>query len=351
MIKKNKFAFILTIVLLLIAILLVVNRNYTSTLQNKDADFAVYDTASVTKIFIADLDTSEVLLERTSNGWTVNSDYLANQRKIDVMLNTMMKLRVRGPVSKSSQENVVKRMAGIAIKVEVYQIVPRINLFERIKLFPREVRTKSYFVGDNPRDNVGTFMYKEGAKHAYIMHLTGFVGFVTSRYSPLEDDWRDYTVFKKKMNEIQAVTLEFNEEPEMGYTIERSDKHRYRLTRLTDQYVYPDFDTLKVLNYLSSFADVRFESLLNNLPLARRDSVINSPYKHRLTLLGTDGEEIRVTTYNKAAQADNLDIDESLVPMDYDRLYALVNDDKDFVLIQYYIFDKLLRSIDYFERE
>ena len=41
----------------------------------------------------------------------------------------------------------------------------------------------------------------------------------------------------------------------------------------------------------------------------------------------------------------NMSYDPSADP---ERLYALINDDKDFVLIQYYVFDRILRTINYF---
>lgn len=350
MIKKNRFAFILTLVLLIIAAVLVISTNYNSTLQPKDADFAVLDTANVTKIFIADLDTNEVLLERANGGWIINGQHTANQHKVDVMLNTMLKLRVRGPVSKASHDNVIKRMAGISVKVEVYEIVPKINLFDRIKLFPTEKRTKVYYVGDVPKDNIGTFMLKEGADQAYITYITGFKGFVMSRYSPLEDDWRDHTIFKKRLNEIQSVTVEFNEEPYQSYHIEKLDRHQFKLTRLADQYVYPEYDTLRLLNFLTSFSDIRFEALLNhNMPSQKRDSIISSPFLHRITLVDIHGDSTSVTSFTKKKFADHLDVEEKLVPVDLDRMYALVNDDRDFVLLQYFVFDKVLRPALYFE--
>ncbi|MBK9291222.1 MAG: DUF4340 domain-containing protein [Bacteroidetes bacterium] len=348
--KKNRLALYLTIGLALTALVLVLTRSGSSTVDYKDADFAVLDTASVTRIFIADLDTNQVLLERTARGWTLNKDYKASQWKVDELLNTMLKLRVRGPVSQSSHNNVISRMAGIALKVEVYQKKPLINLFDKIKLFPREVRTKTYYVGDNPRDNIGTFMLKEGARTAYIMYMTGFKGFVMSRYSAFEDDWRDHTVFSHKLNDIRSVELIFNEEPWQSFRIERTDGLNFKIIRLADDKVMPEYDTLRLLNYLTSFGDLRFEAVLNNtMPRQKIDSVLNSPFLHRLTLVDMQGDTTRMTTFNKKKFAEHLDIEEKLVPMDLDRAYALVNRERDFVLIQYFVFDKVLRPALYFE--
>lgn len=345
--KNNRLALIVTLFLVVVAIFFIWNKNASSTLH-ADADFAVTDTASVTKIFIADMNANEVLLERSSDGWILNKNFKAQQRKISDLLYTMMKLRVRTPVAQASQDNVIKRMAGMAVKVEVYQVLPRINLFNRIKFFPREIRSVVYYVGDTPKDNLGTFMLKEGAETAYIMQITGFKGFLSSRYSPLADEWRDHKVFSTNLNDIQSVKVEFNQEPEKSYVITRVGKHAYKLENLQGQTFNQNIDTLRMLNFLSSFADIRFEALLNSLPETRKDSVTNSPFLHQITLTNTQGEQNVVTTFTKKKFGQYIVNEDRLAPLDLDRMYARVNQGKDFVLIQYFVFDKVLRPVNYF---
>lgn len=344
--KNNRIAFLLTFVLILIALAMYWTNQHKNTL-NDDASFAVSDTASVTRIFIAGMDDNEVLLERVADGWTVNKHFKAQTRKVDDLLNTMMKLRVRTPVSKASQDNVITRMAGMAVKVEVYQQLPRIEVFG-LSLFPREVKSLVYYVGDAPKDNLGTFMLKEGAETAYIMQITGFKGFLSTRYSSIQDNWRDHTVFRTKLNDISSVRLEFNEKPDESYQIERVGKHNYSITLLNKQQQMEAYDTIRVLNFLSAFADIRFESMLNNLPKNMVDSITSSPFLHKLKLTDIHGQSFEVTTFTKKRRDQNTVDELSLQPVDLDRMYALVNDGKDFVLIQYFVFDKVLRPAKYF---
>jgi len=347
--KKNRFALILTLLLLLVAVFLVVN-NRKSTLDRSESVFAVQDTASITKIFIANMDSSEVLLERANGGWVVNKHYEAQVRKVDVLLNTIMKLKVRAPVSAAGHNNVIKRMAGTAVKVEIYQVVPRINLFGKIRLFPHEVKSKVYYVGDATKDNLGTFMLMEGAEDAFIVFLPEFKGFVSTRYSAIEDDWRDHKVFRSTLGDIKSIRMEFGREPEKSFLIEATDRNNYQVTRLIDNQLLVRYDTLRLLNYLTSFSDVRFEALLNyDIPADRKDSIIASPYLHRITLTNMQGKQDMVTTFEKRQYHDHLDVDYKFVPVDLDRLYGLVNNNKDFVLLQYYSFDKVLRPISFLE--
>ncbi|MDA3942167.1 MAG: DUF4340 domain-containing protein [Bacteroidetes bacterium] len=348
--NKNRFVYLLLIVLAIIAIILIWNNRYLSTLEGESADFSVSDTSSVTRVFLADMDSNQVLLERKGQHWQLNGVYKAQQNKVDQLLETMYRLRVRNPVPLASHDQVVARMASLGIKVEVYQMVHRINLFDRIKLFPREKLTKVFYVGDVTRDNLGTYMLKEKAEQAFVMYIPGFRGFVMTRYTPIEDDWRDHIIFNEKLADIKSVKLEFNEQPYMSFIIENIGKHSYKLTRTADQFEIAAYDTLRVLNFLTSFNDVRFEAVLTNtLPTARQDFIINSPFLHRFTLINHNGDTNQLTTYNKKLQVEHLGITEDQAEIDNDRMYGLLNNGEDLVLLQYFTFDKLLRPVIFYE--
>lgn len=347
--KKNKFAIVLAIILIVIAIVLIWNNRYLSTLRGDSADFQVWDTASITKVYLADRRDHETLLERNPNGagWTLNKDYKAHPKKIDQLFYTLYKVRVRMPVSVTSHDNVITQMSSSSTKVEVYQIVPRINLFNTIKLFYHEARTKVFYVGEATQDNIGTFMLREGSDQAYIVYIPGFQGYISTRFTADPDDWRDHTIFHETLANIKSASVEFGDNPTRDFRIDNVGHHQYQLTRLADNQSLP-LDTLKVINFLSAFSDVRFESLLNNItPQQRMDSIRNAPFLHRITLVNKDGKVVSMRTYPKRQQTVK-NIPEEERAMDVDRMFAFVNDDRDFVLVQYYIFDKLLHDVNYY---
>ena len=355
--KNNRLMIVITALLVVIAGVLIWNNRYLSTVRGDDADFMVWDTASVTKFYLADRDEHESLLERQDDGtWMLNGTYKAHSKQVQNFLTTLYKVRIKMPVSVASHDNIVKMMASGSTKVEVYQNVPRINLFNRIKLFYHEARTKVFYVGDATKDSSGTFMLKEGAEKAYIVHIPGFRGFITTRFTAIPDDWRHHGVFGAQIADIESVSVEFNREPQSSFRVSNIGRHQYELTRLADNSTLP-YDTLKVINMLSSFSDLRFETLLNNiLPQQKIDSVVSSPFLHKVTLTTKDGKTSELITFEKLVVNKTIKELEGLVddhgnlldPIDHDRVYGLINDGKDFVLIQYYAFDKVLNPIEYY---
>ena len=352
--KNNRVIIIIAVILAVIAGVVLANYFYHSSgpehrNRAKGADFTVWDTASVTKVYLADRRDRESLLERQDDGWTLNGTYKAHSKQVQYLLTTLYKVRVKMPVSRASHDNIVKQLASQSTKVEIYQWVPRINLFDKVKLFYHEKRTKVFYVGDATMDSSGTFMLNEGADNAFIVYIPSFRGFITTRFTANPDDWRDHAIFHETLADIQSVTVEFNDDPEGSFTVENMGKHQYKLTRLADNKVLP-YDTLKVINMLSSFNDLRFESLFtNSMDQARIDSITGSPFLHYVVVTDKDGNKQDMKTFRKLVLNGVTDMGGELGDVDRDRMYALVNGGSDFVLIQNYVFDKVLHDVRYYE--
>ncbi len=347
--KKNRLAIIITSILIVIAAVLLWNNRYLTTLRGEAYDFTVRDTASVTRLFFADKSGNQVLLSKTDEGWKVNDKYDAQPVMVDNMLYTLYKMRIKMPVSLASHDNVITRMAGTNTKVEVYQIVPRINLFNKIKLFPHEKLTKVFYIGDITQDNNGTYVLKEGADKAYIVHLHGFRGFISSRFSTNQEDWRDHKILSHNISDIASLKLEFNKDPENSFIINEKGRYSYEMKRLSDNSDV-NIDTIRVLNLLTSFGDVRFEAFLTDISQERRDSIINSPYLERLTITTKDGKEDVITTYNMRINASAFGFTENDWDDDPDHKYAYIKNNDELVMIQDFAFGKLLKPAEYYEK-
>ena len=355
--KKNIISIVIIAILVIIAGVLIGNNRYLSSLRSEASDFTVYDTASITKLFFADKSGHQALLQRDGSGWNVNNEFRANQGMVNEMLYTLNRMRIKMPVSVKKSDNIVTRMSSTNTKVEVYQMMPRINLFNKIKLFYHETRTKVFYIGDVTQDNQGTYVLKEGGDKVYIVHLHGFRGFISSRFTANPIDWRSHTIFNTKLADIESLKLEITDEPDNGFIIKENGRYQYTMNRLNGEPV--DFSDNKVLNLLSSFSDVRFEAFLDDIDPSRRDSIINSPFQQRLTLTTKDGKSRSVTTFRMRANADLYDYrKEDLENPDFDKMindpdhkYALLSEGNEFVLIQDFVFGKLLKPADFYSKD
>jgi len=346
--KKNRFIFIVVLILLGVALFFVI-RSRPGTYSPGMQDFAINDTSNVTKIFLSDKKNRNITLTRVNEGtWKLNDKFIASKDGIDIMLKTMLNLSVKSPVSNLARNNVIRRLAAKSVKVEIYQHVYRIDLFGRIKLFPHEKLTKTYYVGGVTQDNIGTFMILEGSEEPFITYLPGFRGFISSRFSTLEEEWRAHILFHHRLPDIANISLAFGDNPEWSYSLDNPDNRGFKLTSSMSRQPVTDFDTAKVIEFLGSFANVRFEAFLNDLDKAKRDSIISSRPFYQISLTDRSGKTITVTTFKKLPSPGQTDINGNLIKFDKERMYALVNDNKDLVFVQFFAFDHILKPLPFF---
>lgn len=344
--RKHLIIFFLVIILVVVALFLIFNRG-TGTFKNNTKEFAVKDTATITKVFLADKRNHTILLEKIGTGdWLLNGNYKARNSGVNLLFETFKHLVPKFPVPKSGHDNVVAQLAATSVKVEIYQTVNRIDLFG-IQMFPHEKLTKTYYVGGATQDNMGTFMLMDGADVPFVVQLLGFRGYVAPRYSTIEKDWRDHAVFKNSLANIQQVIMEIPDEPENSFKIVKENQDLKLFDFYTNELI-PQYDTLRLLNFLTAFTDIRYEALLNDMATDRKDSIIHRTPKNILTVIDSKGDSTTIITFFKPNDNKAVDMAGKLYVHDLDRMYALINEKRDFVLIQYYVFDKVLRPLSYF---
>jgi hypothetical protein len=348
--RKNRNVFIVVIVLAIIAAIFILTTN-TSTFKRSQSDFAVNDTSNITMIFMSDKNNNTLKMTRQLPGynWIINDKYPGHKFNINMLLETMLNIQVKEPVPMAARNNMIRELSVNAVKVEIYQWVYRIDLFG-IRLFPHEKLTKVYYVGGATQNNRGTFMLMQDSPDPFITYLPGLRGFVSPRYMPIEKYWRDYTVFKKKVDEIASVRVEFPAVPEQSFLIINKHDDNIELVSLIDNKKIINYDKFKILNFLSAFRNLNFEALLNDMDQNIKDSILSSQPFTVITLTDTKGISNTIKTFHKKSGYDETDYNGKPLAYDLDRAYALVNDGKDFTLIQFFVFDKILKPVNYFEK-
>ncbi|MCQ2295174.1 MAG: DUF4340 domain-containing protein [Bacteroidales bacterium] len=351
--KKRKNLLIIAIVVVIGIAALVVAK-----LGSRDAtfkqNFHIEDIDNITKIYLADKEDNHVLLSRVDTPspdttWLVDELYPASQGMIDILLETLHDMRIRQQVNKNAVPQAIKLLSGRAIKVEVYQRRYFINWFDgKFRLFPHEKLTVTYFVGHETQDMMACHMFRKGDKVPYIIHIPGFRGYLTPRFSADSWAWRSHTIVHWDIRQLQSVSLDIPAAPEDSYTIKR-DGDGFAFFQGKQQ--IHTFDTARVAQTLSCFANLNFDEFAKKVPNTDLVNSFKSAPKAVLHITNRDGVTREVKTYLKYNNpTDTLVMhgNEDLVDMfDLNRLYAVI-DSKDTVLIQYFIFDNILQPASFF---
>jgi hypothetical protein len=303
-------------------------RAETGSIQSPDMEFAVKNTDDIQKIFIADRKGQSATLERRpDNSWLYNGKYSARPTAVEILLETIRRVRVYYVPTKASEQYIVKSLATDGIKVEIYG--------------KDDKKLKTYYIGGVTNDETGTFAIMDGSEQPYVTHLPGFTGQIRRRYLLGDDEWRSRHVFSEKPEEIQSVSVEYPQKKTSSFRLEKTGTAQYSVT--------PYFSTTPVITapmrkgvveaYLLSFEERIAEAYETDSP--DRDSVTALVPFALVTVKKTDGSEKKATFWQRERQTDG---DGREVIM---RFFTLVNDDM-FVLTQFGVFQPIFRGYDYF---
>jgi hypothetical protein len=346
---KNLRIKIAIVIVLGIVALFLIFQNRSDTLKKEISDFAIDDTTAVSKIYLADMQGQATLLTKEAPGkWALNDSLSARQESVDRLLASMFRMTVQSPVSRASYNNVITNMATSSVKVEVYKIKPRINLFNAIKLFPREKLTKVFYVGEPTSDFLGTYMLMEGSDTPFIVFLPGLRGYLSARFSANPNDWRDHTIFAKKPHEIQTIRVEFPGNTDESYVVEKYGRNELRLKSLSKEAYIPVFDTSRVINLINAYRNVRFENVVEKDAPINRDSIVSSLPLHIISVTDTAGRVQSMKTFRRENFGKIMYEASEPFEFDPDRLYGLINNEQEMVLIQYFVFDPITRPLSFF---
>lgn len=335
MINKRQISIISILIILIGLIGYQYFSSSKSTIKSNMSDFSISDTGSVDKIFVADRRGNSVLLERSNTkNWVLNQKYEASQHLINNLLETMTLMTVKAPVAKARYDKTIRDLSTVGIKVELYQ--------------GGDSPSKVIYIGTPNQTHTGTYMMVEGSNLPYLVHIEGFYGFLSPRFSPHENDWRTKNIFKYNPREIQQLRVSFTEESDKGFIIKQDTKGEVGL--FTDLSMpVSNWEKGYILEYLDRYRDINFEGWEETKPISFIDSVMKSTPMETYEIIDVSGKTTKIETFKKPLKS-GIDIDGNPIDHDQDRMYAVIND-SEFVIVQYYVFDPLNQTINYFFKE
>jgi hypothetical protein len=277
-----------------------------------------------------------ILLERQAdNKWLLNKIYPAMPLQMVNILTCLYMQTALMPVSANEHDRVVKLLAGLSTKVEVYN-----RSGEKIKTF--------YVAGQGPNYH-GSYMITENAQQAYLVEVPGFDGYLSPRYTVDLNDWRSRTMIDWGLDSLASISIHYPENPSNSFTV-INGKGTPTVNidpSLTSKYTA--LNVRRTLSYLSFFKNVNAEGYLNGT--IGLDSIIaHTRIRCQLKVQNTIGNEKAFDIYwipSEGMELNDANYPSSMpgqLPVNVERMYAVDVRAKDTLLIQSRTFDKLLRN-------
>ena len=338
--KNNKILIALLVILIgVAATIYFTNKTETiSDIEGAKSNFAVEDTATITKVFIADAQGGTVTLEKDKGVWMVDGKYVARPDNMRLLMKTFGRIAVKSPVPRSAYNNIIKSIATGGTKVEIYTGETK--------------PSKTYYVGGATLDHQGTYMLleTEGVKSTvpFIMHIPGFYGYLTTRFFTEPAQWRDAVVFKYAPNQIQSIAVNYFETPKQSFKLEK-EENKFVLKDYTTNKVVVDADTNIIKKYVGLYSNIYYEMIDIESSQAKKDSVIASQPYFSIEVKDVLGGSNKIVAYHMPNYRQIMDKNEEPYLYDVDRMYALLNDEL-FLFIQFATFDQIKLPQAFFKK-
>lgn len=341
---KNKIILLTSLALIVLVVVALLMRNNSTLEQNYHID----DPQTITKIVIDDKDGNHLeLVKQNDSLWQANNSP-ANMKVVDMLLSTLKDMRIREPIAQAARNNIVKQLAASGKSVKIYQNTYTINL-GFIKLFKKEKLTKTIFVGSETQDNMGTYMMLKGEDNPCIMYIPRLKGYLSTRFSALEDFWKSHAVFKYNKDEIAQIKVEIPNQNNESFTLTKNGDG-FDFILLESGQKLQTFDTLKVKALLSSCFELNYESVAKNISKLEQDTIFGKHPAFILTVKDNKGKENILKTYSKLHDPTSIaqGEDDFYRIFDVNRCYALHSNNKDTLIMQFFVLDNLLKPASYY---
>lgn len=297
------------------------------------SDFAIEDTSIVDRIVITDFTGKKVDLKKRKNHsrWLLNDSLIAKKYATDLLLKTFKNIYVKGPVQNAAAEQIISKIAGTRIAVQIYS--------------QNEI-LKTYYVGPCTPAQKGTYMVledKNGVKSStpIITSVKSFTGCLRQRFFTSNDDWVFTGIYNYPNLEINKVLVTNHIEPEKSFKITYEGGNKIKLFSEKGNEI-EQFDTLWVKDYLLFYKKVHFESLNSRLLPEQEDSLKNTNPIYTIKVFDNAGDNRTLEVYLKKAPQNHPEWESDL-----ERMYGVM-DKQEVGIIQTYVFNPILRSLSDF---
>lgn len=321
--------------LVLVAIIAIAAVYYFSnskgTFKLRNTDFAISNLEDISEIRISQGD-KRLVLDNRNGEWKVNSKYKVKIWNMNNFFTALNRIDILKPVSKTE-------------KLQISTLLEKDGLLVEILNNKRTI--KKYYVSRPSMSKSQTYMRMYKSNNPFIVHIPLFQGLVSELFVIDEDYWRDNTVFNYKPQNIKEIIVEYPQHTDQSFGLINYQDGSFSVKQIQNNSFLEDFNAEKVANYFTYFQSVTFESVLSDIEESKIDSITSTLPYFIISVTDIDNTKNEIKVYRKPP-VQNYDEFGNIAQFDYNRAYGVLNDNHEIILIQYYIFDSLLKEINYF---
>jgi hypothetical protein len=338
---KNTLIYLgIFLALLALSVFLIFNNQEPN--EEEQRSFQTPKIQELTKVKLKDRQGNVTLLSLKDGDWLINEKFLVNKVTLNDLFYALEHMESAYPAPSVAIDNVLTQMIGNSTKVSLYKN-------------GKEQPFKVFNVGGPNHEQNGCYMIMEvngkPADPPYVVKLPGFSGYITYRFSAIQNFWIGTQFTKLLAEEIKSISLSFFQEDKDQSFVLDQDRSGYFMQQGEQRFNQESLNMDMLDGLYSAFMDLSFERYIDSIPM--QDSVMKNMHYADLKLQLTEGQERKISLYFKPyPEQENLPLDENGNPLTIDasKLYAFDHASQSFFTAQYFTFGKLFVKANQFKK-
>jgi hypothetical protein len=323
---QKKYVPYVAVVIMLAAILFMLAPNRRRTLPVDITDFIPAGILLTDKIEFARHD-ALLTLEKSGNSWKVDGSSVARNDLVELFLTTLQRTEIVSPASKT-------------VRKQLSEVIVRNGRL--VKFYSNDRLTRSFYVYFDSLGIRGTYMMKPDDNMPCMVKLKGFSERnIENLFALHAAIWRENAIFGLDPADILEIEVLYPVEPDKSFKIIRNSGGDLLLSDRRQTLPAESIDKEEITDYLSFFGKIGFQPVLvspNVLPASE------TPF-FQIGIRDKMGGESTMKAFRIFSLPGNREI------FDRNRFFAVINHDRDTVLINYADADPVMRELGDFQKK
>jgi len=301
---------------------------FISSCKNDDKanKFILNDTTQISKIAIYTLTDTSVFI-KSENKWLVNNKFTPLPKALYYIFRIAQNVDIKVPVAKEKSDSIInsinKKNKNIVFYNENGEVI------------------KSWQIGDFNEEQDATFAIANNTDKVYLVNVPGIINDLDKNIPAEEYYWISAYIFDYKPHEIAKIEVSYPLNISKSFVLEINKDGTNIVTSNNMKYMNEELESKAIGAYISYFSAVKFDSFLNNFTKAKKDSLLKQKAFCIINVTDINNKKQSLKGYFRQNP-------ENTSKQDINTYNAVINN-KEFVTVNYFDTDLLMKTAEYFK--
>lgn len=282
----------------------------------KEKAFKVENFEEVTEILVSNKAGEKMTLKKEGDQWILNDKFPVRKHLFEEMKEALTKMEAGSPVPEIGKDVVIKQMVAEAIKVEV---------------FKGQKKDKVIFIGGPNLQNTASHMFLEVngkvKDRIYNVSIPGFRGYLTTRFTIDEKEWRSKAIFSYLPQEVKEIEIKYFNHTDYEDFVLTNNNNSFSLRIGEKIYQKEELNDINIVNYLKHLDNQQLMaySFVEEKQFYLKDSLMNVNKFAEFSITNSSNQK---RSYNIISmplnESSKQQYDENGDPMPYDIDYRFI---------------------------